>query len=261
MARSEKATTIPSTPVREERAPETTSPSVRSLAAVLLKPGHIALFINALAVVGFVWLADSLGRRIDAATEQLNAKMARIDKLESETAALTAQVAGLSKETVSLEGYLRSGAAEDVIFLKAMFLKSDLDPNLGRTIARTIQQHASLQGQDPDLVLAMIAAESGFDPKIVSAAGATGLMQVQPQWKKVLGIEGELTDPEVSIRAGLQILGFYRNMYKDLDMALAAYTRGPGPVENLPVRLQDPSSRYVPRVMDKYKRLKTLTLN
>src|SRR5262249_30880101 len=115
-------------------------------------------------------------------------------------------------------------------------------------------------GRDSNLVLAMIATESAFNPKAVSSAGALGLMQVMPQWKKVLGIDGDLQDVELSIRYGLQILGFYSEMYKDLEMALTAYNRGPGPVDMALMKGHDPKNKYAPRVLTTYERLKRLSV-
>jgi soluble lytic murein transglycosylase-like protein len=90
--------------------------------------------------------------------------------------------------------------------------------------------------------------------------GAIGLMQVMPQWEKVLGIQGSLKDPEISIKYGLQVLGFYMEMYKDLEMALTAYNRGPGPVDMALMRGRDPKNQYAPRVLKVYERLKKLSL-
>jgi soluble lytic murein transglycosylase-like protein len=88
--------------------------------------------------------------------------------------------------------------------------------------------------------------------------GAVGLMQVMPQWAKILGITEPLTDPETSIRFGLQILGFYKAMYKDLETALTAYNRGPGAVDFALMKGQNPHNRYAPRVLKTYEELKTL---
>ena len=102
--------------------------------------------------------------------------------------------------------------------------------------------------------------ESRFNPNAVSSAGAVGLMQVMPQWEKVLGISGSLKDPEVSIKYGLEIFGFYMEMYKDIEMALTAYNRGPGPVDVALMRGKDPKNTYAPTVLKVYGRLKGLSL-
>jgi soluble lytic murein transglycosylase-like protein len=83
---------------------------------------------------------------------------------------------------------------------------------------------------------------------------------VMPHWKRVLGITGDLTDPETNIRAGLQILGFYLEMYQDLEMALTAYNRGPGPVDAALRKGSSPNNGYAPKVLATYERLKALSL-
>ena len=85
-------------------------------------------------------------------------------------------------------------------------------------------------------------------------------MQVMPQWEKVLGIQGSLKDPEVSIKYGMQVLGFYMEMYKDIEMALTAYNRGPGPVDMALMRGKNPKNGYAPQVLKVYERLKSLSI-
>jgi hypothetical protein len=184
-----------------------------------------------------------------------------------EAAGIGHRVEGLAADTKSLTGevqnlrqFLVRSASEDVIFLKALILKPDIDPELARTVAKSVHRYAELYGKDANLILAMIAVESRFDPNAVSPKGAVGLMQVMPQWKKVLGITGDLSDPEVSIKYGLQILGFYDEMYRDLEMALTAYNRGPGPVDMALMHGQDPKNKYAPRVLEMYEKLKRLSV-
>jgi len=85
-------------------------------------------------------------------------------------------------------------------------------------------------------------------------------MQVMPQWKKVLGVKGDLTDIETSVRVGLQVFGFYRQMYPDIKTALTAYNRGPGAVDHALSQGKDPSNGYAAKVLKTYDRLKAMTL-
>jgi soluble lytic murein transglycosylase-like protein len=178
----------------------------------------------------------------------------------TQSQALTEQTQGLKKEVTDLEHHLSSNAAEDLLFLKILVVKPGIDEELGRRIARNVHHYSALHGRDPNLVLAIIAVESDFNPSAVSNVGAQGLMQVMPQWKKVLGITGDLSDPETSIRYGLQVLGFYMEMYKDVEMALTAYNRGPGPVDAALMRGKDPKNQYPNRVLATYERLKRLSV-
>jgi soluble lytic murein transglycosylase-like protein len=76
----------------------------------------------------------------------------------------------------------------------------------------------------PELVLGMIAVESQFDRFAVSHAGAIGLMQVMPFWKKELGLPHDnLLEIETNVRYGCAIIRHYIDRYKKMDRALAAY--------------------------------------
>jgi soluble lytic murein transglycosylase len=101
--------------------------------------------------------------------------------------------------------------------------------------------------------------ESAFDPRAVSKMGAMGLMQVMPQWIDVLDIQCDLYDPECSVKYGLQILGAYEQMYGNLDMALTAYNRGPGPVDYALMKGQDPDNGYAAKIRTVYNRLRAIS--
>lgn len=89
---------------------------------------------------------------------------------------------------------------------------------------------AALKYQVPEKLLKAVAkAESGFDPRAVSHAGAKGIMQLMPQTAKGVGVTDPF-DPERSIMGGAKILGNHLKTYGDVDLALAAYNAGPGNV-------------------------------
>jgi soluble lytic murein transglycosylase-like protein len=211
----------------------------------------LSILLNAGLIAGFFWVSHVTATEVSALTDQVQGASTRTAELASEARALRGEVRGLRQ-------YLSSQAEEDVLFLKIMYTKPRLDQELARTVARHVARYATLYRQDPDLVLAIIAVESGFNPRAISGKGATGLMQVMPQWKRVLGIQEDLTDPETSIKYGLQILGFYSEMYKDREMALTAYNRGPGPVDMALMRGEHPGNHYAPRVLKTYEKLKAL---
>jgi soluble lytic murein transglycosylase-like protein len=169
------------------------------------------------------------------------------------TAAHNAEAA--RSDIAELRQAVTSHGSEETLFLKSLILRPDLDPRLARTIAGHISHYSELFGRDPNLVLAIIAVESNFNPNASSSVGAVGLMQVMPQWKKVLKVEGDLSDPEQSIRYGLQILSFYQAMYRDLNTVLTAYNRGPGAVDAALRRGEAPDNGYSQRVLSTYDRL------
>lgn len=86
------------------------------------------------------------------------------------------------------------------------------------------RKHGMLRDR-PQLVLAVIDVESGFDPFAVSPAGAVGLMQVMPFWPLQLGLETrDLLDVELNVRMGTSILAYYLERERgDYRRALARY--------------------------------------
>jgi soluble lytic murein transglycosylase-like protein len=222
----------------------------------------IAAFVglNALLIFGSVATAYFLKTRLDALAATSSVLSRQSTELVSQVAGLNEQSVNIRSEATELRQYVASSSAEQVIFLKILVLKPDIDLVLARSIAKHARYYAALYKRDPDLVLAIIAEESRFNPDAVSPVGAVGLMQVMPQWEKVLGIQGSLKDPEVAIKYGLQVLGFYMEMYKDIEMALTAYNRGPGPVDVALMHGKDPKNLYAPKVLKVYDRLKKLSL-
>ena len=220
----------------------------------------IAAFVglHAFAIVGAGAAIYFLKTRLDALASSAAVTARQTADLAVHTGELRDQSVAIRAEGTELRQYIASSSAEQVIFLKILVLKPDIDLALARNIARQAHRYGALYKRDPDLVLAIIAEESRFDPNAVSPVGAVGLMQVMPQWEKVLGISGNLKDPEVSIKYGLQVLGFYMEMYKDIEMALTAYNRGPGPVDGALVRGSSPANGYAARVLATWERLKTL---
>lgn len=103
-----------------------------------------------------------------------------------------------------------------------------------------VEEMARQLGLDAALMVALIAAESGFNPRAVSPKGAVGLMQLMPGTAQRYGVrpsEGSsvqerLMQPEINLRAGATFLRDLLLMFPGrLDLALAAYNAGPGAVQ------------------------------
>lgn len=92
-------------------------------------------------------------------------------------------------------------------------------------LLRKIRREATRTGLAPELILAVIQVESAFKPTAVSHAGARGLMQVMPFWKREIGEPGDnLLDQDTSLRYGATILAHYLKREKgDITDALARY--------------------------------------
>lgn len=80
-------------------------------------------------------------------------------------------------------------------------------------------------GVAPALVRAVIAAESGGDPRAVSRAGAIGLMQLMPATARALGVDP--WQPRQNLRGGITYLGTLLRSFADTRLALIAYNAGP----------------------------------
>ncbi len=93
------------------------------------------------------------------------------------------------------------------------------------SLLRLVHREASKAGLKPELVLALIHAESLFDRFAISSVGAQGMMQVMPFWKAELGRpQDNLTDNATNLRYGCTILSYYLNKENgDINRALARY--------------------------------------
>lgn len=94
-----------------------------------------------------------------------------------------------------------------------------------------IREAAALYELDPNLIHAVMQAESAFHPYAVSRAGAEGLMQLMPELSDEMGV-GNAFDPRENIMGGVRYLKRLMDYYHDdLDLVLASYNAGPGNVE------------------------------
>lgn len=92
---------------------------------------------------------------------------------------------------------------------------------------------------DPMLVMAVMKAESNFNPNVVSDKAANGLMQITGdtgQWiaekLDVTNFQKEmLKDPEVNIRFGCWYLRYLLDESESEEIAIAAYNAGIGNVQ------------------------------
>lgn len=123
-----------------------------------------------------------------------------------------------------------------------------------RDVARIVDAVAPSFGLEPALLLAVIAAESGFRTKAVSPKGAQGLMQLMPATARRLGVSDPF-DPEQNVRGGARYLNELLRLFdNDLPLALAAYNAGESAVmrHGRSVPPFPETRQYVTRVLSRY---------
>ena len=120
----------------------------------------------------------------------------------------------------------------------------------GKIISDAARRHEV----DPLLVGAVIRRESGFQPAVVSKAGAMGLMQLMPDTAKALGVSNAF-DPQQNVEAGTLLLRQLLDRYNGhVDLALAAYNAGPAAVDKyggIPPFAE--TQAYVRDIMEEYR--------
>lgn len=92
--------------------------------------------------------------------------------------------------------------------------------------------HAAAKGADlhPWLLATLVQAESAFDPRAVSRAGARGLTQLMPAAAADHGVD-DVFDPDQNLRGGAGHLRLMLDRFSSLPLALAAYNAGAATVE------------------------------
>jgi soluble lytic murein transglycosylase-like protein len=99
------------------------------------------------------------------------------------------------------------------------------------SVDRHIVEEARRHRLRPDLVRAVIQAESAFNPLARSPKGAMGLMQLMPATAADFGVRNPW-DPGQNIRGGVAYLRHLLDRYEDNEeLALAAYNAGPTAID------------------------------
>jgi Transglycosylase SLT domain len=129
-----------------------------------------------------------------------------------------------------------------------------------KQVKHLLREAASEHQIDYELLQALIATESGFDPLAVSPKGAVGLMQIMPDTAQRFGaladlktpLAKQLTDPRTNIRAGARFLRYLLAKYPgQMELTLAAYNAGEGAVQRAGNRVPNypETQNYVRTVM------------
>jgi len=94
---------------------------------------------------------------------------------------------------------------------------------------RTEVEHLALRhGLSPNLVSALMAVESDFDPTAISPKGARGLMQLMPLIAQYYRVYNPF-NPQQNIEGGIRYLSDLLQLFDNqLPLAIAAYNGGEG---------------------------------
>ncbi len=109
-------------------------------------------------------------------------------------------------------------------------------------------------GVDPALVAALIKAESDFNTRARSGAGARGLMQLMPETAREMGVS-DTTDPEENIEGGVRYLArLLKTFGPKMELAIAAYNAGEKAVLRYgAVPPFEETKKYVKKVLQYYR--------
>lgn len=124
-----------------------------------------------------------------------------------------------------------------------------------RKVMELVLKLAPEYGVYPLLAMAVIRAESNFNPGAVSPKNAQGLMQLIPQTAERFNVKQPF-DPEQNIRGGLSYLRWLLAYFKgDVTLVAAAYNAGEGAVNRhagIPPYAE--TQGYVKRIREVFKR-------
>ena len=118
-----------------------------------------------------------------------------------------------------------------------------------------IRSASNRYGVDPDLVRAVVKAESDFNTTARSPKGAQGLMQLMPDTARLHNVSN-VYDADENINGGVRHLRFLLDRYQgDLRLTLAGYNAGVQAVEKYGGVPPYPETReYIRRVLDYHQR-------
>jgi len=109
----------------------------------------------------------------------------------------------------------------------------------------------------PALIKAVVMAESAFNPRALSKAGAQGLMQLMPNTARLVGVE-DVWDPIDNLGGGTRYLAQMMIRFQGrTSWAIAAYNAGPGAVQRYQgIPPYEETRAYVQKVVSLYQGLR-----
>jgi len=134
--------------------------------------------------------------------------------------------------------------------------------NIAADLAAAIYDVSLAEGVDPALAFRLVRVESGFKPNAKSKVGAIGYTQILPSTARLYepGLTTtQLYERNTNLRLGFRYLRDLLERYEGnpdakLRLALLAYNRGPGRVQELLDAGKDPQNGYATALMKGYRR-------
>ena len=156
---------------------------------------------------------------------------------------------------------MTSGRIDGVLRFLRHF-PTGLTKSAQKDLAETIVHESRHYGFDPELILAVITAESSFNIASRSPKGALGLMQLLPETaSEMVGqenpdiVETLLLDPVMNVRLGVRYLAYLVGQFGNLETALTAYNRGIGSVSQRAEDIKSPQDPYADKILRQYHTL------
>ncbi|MCB1763400.1 MAG: lytic transglycosylase domain-containing protein [Gammaproteobacteria bacterium] len=118
-----------------------------------------------------------------------------------------------------------------------------------------ITKTAERMNLQPNLLHAVVRAESAYDPKALSRKGARGLMQLMPATAERYGVS-DSWDPEQNLTGGARYLRDLLDMFdQDMKLAVAAYNAGENAVRKYGNKIPPypETLQYVQKVVSLYQ--------
>ena len=149
----------------------------------------------------------------------------------------------------SIPGTSRAARSSQVI------MPSDTSPARVSRYDDLLKEAAALYRLPVAYLRAIMKTESNFDPRVVSPAGAVGLMQLMPFTAERMMVT-DIFDPRQNIMGGARYLRILANAFNgDIHLTTAAYNAG----EHAVIRYggippYEETQNYVVRVLEHYER-------
>ncbi|HET9152449.1 MAG TPA: transglycosylase SLT domain-containing protein [Gemmatimonadales bacterium] len=204
-------------------------------AGLVLSAGLLLSALGGWSEVRARAVADSTAAARDAVTAHIAGDFdTKLDRAHDELRLVRAEL----DRAVSVSGYAR---------------RYGITPEL----ARAIYDAAAKEGIPSMLAFRLVQVESNFKRQARSSADALGLTQVQLATARAYdrqATEADLFDRDTNLRMGFRYLKDLLEQFDgDMHLALLAYNRGPGRVEQILAEGGDPGNGYAGAVLRRPK--------